>query len=94
MAVFVVCLSVFVFVCLLMCVCGLFAVYCMMLAELCLRGLLFVLVLYVLCLCVFVCVCVFVVLNMSARFVCALLCVVVSFVCCVCVLCVCDCVWF
>ena len=41
-------LSVFVFVCLLMCVCGLFAVYCMMLAEWCLSGF-FVLVLYVLC---------------------------------------------
>ena len=39
-----------------MCVCGLFAVYCMMLAELCLRGL-FLFGLNVVCV-VFVCVCV------------------------------------
>ena len=45
-------LSVFVFVCLLMCVCGVFAVYCTMLAELCLSVFCVSVVCVVCCVCI------------------------------------------
>ena len=45
-------LFVFVFVCLLMCVCGVFAVYCTMLAELCLSVFCVSVVCVVCCVCI------------------------------------------